>query len=72
MSGADRKYRILQLSSKTSRAIRWKGHCTYSLGLQKAKLVVFSVRKEMVFVGPCMQSTLGRESDLGEDPVCGR
>lgn len=72
MSGADRKCRILQLSSKSPRAVRWEGHCTYSLGPQKAKLAVFSVRKEMVFVGPWMQSTLGRESDLGEDPVCGK
>lgn len=72
MSGADRKCHIPQLSSKTYRAVRRKGHCTYYLELQKAKLVVFSVLKEMVFVGPCMQSTLGSDSDLGEDPVCGR
>lgn len=52
-------------------AVRWKGHCTYYLELQKAKLAVFSVLKEMVFVGLCMQSTLRRESDLGENPVCG-
>lgn len=69
MSGADRKCYIPQLSSKT---YRWKGHFTYCLELQKAKLVVFSVLKEMVFVGPGMQSTLGRESDLSEHLVCGR
>lgn len=66
MSGADRKCCIPQLSSKSSRAVRWKGHCTYSRQLQKAKLVVFSVLR------PMYAEHSGRESDLGDDLVCGR